>query len=403
MRSTNSIFRGILFLILFLSASKVAAQDYLMIRPGERIKGKVIRNFEYNIYKTLKFQTDDGKVMVYRPEEIHGFELESGRLFLTQIIPGRKDPVLVQRIFAGKVNLNHYAGRYFIENEGEMQVLEIKWKRTKVNGREVMAKQRPYLSIIQYHLSGQCSISLIPNIEKLEISEKRLIEVLIRYHECEGIEYTVHVENVPLLKLSPVLLVGQSMVNMIPNTKSAGRVDALETAIIPNLQVMLRLHSFKRAPKPFFEIGYGIRRESNVAYAELVRESVRITGREEFSSTGWYLPVSLNYMFYHSKIMDGYIGAGVTIWKTSIKSHTSMIDLNNPPNTFLYEESFYGRNIQQTVPSLKLGTNVLAGTRLRIVGELKTEYFTDHHNMNLLYNRASYHQLMTSFSLGLQY
>jgi hypothetical protein len=227
--------------------------------------------------------------------------------------------------------------------------------------------------------------------------------LLIRYHECESLSYTVHVEKIPLLKLSPVLMVGQSDMSIIPHTRTAGRKDAFEKRSHLEFTGLLRLHSFRKAPKTFLEIGAGYRNEDNALLSQLTESSVDIISREEFISSSWFYPFSINFHLIQSRFADIYLGGGGTYWRNKFQSQSSRIDLHQVSNVYLIEQTVFSKRRSQVGPVAKLGANIHTFSKLKIVAETRVEYMTDHHRLNLLYNRAIYNQLQVSFSVGVQY
>jgi len=111
-------------ILLGFIAASAQAQDYVIFPSGEKLAGSVVRNFDYNNYSSLIFRDESGHRRKYSPEEISGFELESGRYFISKILPGKDSPEFVQRVFSGTLNLDHTNGKYYVETPSDTYELK---------------------------------------------------------------------------------------------------------------------------------------------------------------------------------------------------------------------------------------------------------------------------------------
>jgi len=88
------------------------AQDYVIFHSGNKLHGIVLKNFDYNNYRSLLFRDESGQQIKYGPVEIYGFEVESCRTFIMKTLPVNERPDFVQRVFSGTLNFDHINGRF---------------------------------------------------------------------------------------------------------------------------------------------------------------------------------------------------------------------------------------------------------------------------------------------------
>jgi len=247
---------------------------------------------------------------------------------------------------------------------------------------EFIVNQKPYIRILQMVMAGNTKLNAYINVSIL--LEDSLIAIFIRYHKFESLSYKVHIENIPLLKISPVLMVSKSDMSIIPRSRTAGRKDAFKNRSHLEMQGLLRIHSFRKAYKTYLEIGAGYRNEGNALLSELKESSIHIISREEFSSSSWFFPFSINFQVLGTRFIDLYFDRGGTNWRNKFERQSSQIDLHQVSNIYLLEGRVLSKSRAHIAPAAKIGANIHTFSKFKIVAATNIEYMTDHHRLNLL-------------------
>jgi len=287
-----------------LSAAPSWAQDYVILPSGEQLEGKVVRKFDYNQYSKLKFIEHTGVHREFSPEEIKGFGLQNGRIFQVKLFQGMEQPVFVQRVFTGKINLIQYDGRFFLENDHQTLELKEQFTKKEIEGRYYSAHEKPYIGVLNIMMAGKCGTELNYFINYVRLVEESLIGILKKYHECEELDYEIQVLQIPLLRVSPLIKVGVANSMLVPHSRTVGRKDVLGNTFFPQVQASMRLHSFRNAPRTTLEIGVGYQLEKTSLFAELQEPGLLITGEERVRATSLTVPISYHYTFYNLHVLQ---------------------------------------------------------------------------------------------------
>lgn len=386
-----------------LCSGKIYAQDYLIHNSGEKEPGLVVRNFDYNRYQKVKFEHQNGQTKIYTPEEVSGFMLDNGRYFRTESLPNEILKQFAQILFTGELDLLAFEDKYFLKVADEIRELGATFTSEVVN-ENLIQYRKPYISTLNSSLSGDCAVKLQNEILKTKFSETSLISTLILYHECKMLDYSVHVDKIPLLQVSAIVAAGYIRQFTKPTATLTDRSDLFATNAFTAVQVGVRIHSYRKFPKAMVDIGLGYSVQNNSISSQWNEERTYVTGTEDFESYSWYIPVYFNYSFINTLNYNVYFGVGATYRKSYLTSNFSMVDetvkFNNTTN--LFERPIVQRDDEIVSPNIKMGAMLFNTRKVGVVFEVQAEYLPDHFSFNLGQHQQQYNQFYLSALVGIR-
>lgn len=395
---------GMMF-IAFSSLAQENKKDYVILQSGLKVSGQIVRSFDHQNYNSVKFISLLGEENTYLPSQIAGFGLDNGRLFYSVSLPGETEKVFVQQLLTGTLSLMGHKGQYYIDNGREITYLEAKYQETNVSGKTIVSFRKPFIGTLNILMAGECGAKLGSAISTTQYSEQSLIDILVKYHLCEGRPYEVHVERIPMLRLSPFLMVGGNVINSVVSSRKEDRQDAFENKFTPSILVGLKGYNFRNMPKIGFDFGLGYTKISNVVNSAYQNQALKLTGTEEFSISTVLAPFFINYSIYKNSQIETYLGIGGVYRMNTFKSEFAIQDKTTLHNdvTVLQEKPFvdYKKNIMS--PSLKLGGHFKHRNKLGFLVEMQVGHLRDSYTMTLEANTAIYNELMTSILFGIRY
>jgi hypothetical protein len=398
---------GIIWLMVFSGSLKAQdnTRDYVILLSGQKLFGQVVRDFDYNRYTSINFLNLLGERFTYNPEDIQGFGLNNGRLFYSKYLPGIKEKVFVQQLLTGTLSLINYQGKFFVVGEKEITELLAGYDDMKFDSRTLKTYKKPFIGTLNILLAGTCGFQLSYLINRANYTEQDFLDILSKYHICEGLDYSIHVGKIKRLRVSPSLGAGYSIFQTIVNNRSQGRNDILEKSGMPFFQAGVKVYQFRNYPKIGFDFGFGFAASNNTIDSEYINSEVTLTGTEQFKMTSVFVPLFFNYSLLRKKDIESYIGIG-GLYRSNVSESTFAIrDLTTNYNatTVLEEKPFMVLNNNMINPALKLGTHFNSSKKLGFLLELQLEYASSAFTSDLELNKATYNQLMSSFLFAIRY
>lgn len=381
----------------------VYGQDYLIHKSGEKEPGLVVRNFDYSRYQKVKFEHKNGQTKIYNPEEVAGFMLDNGSFFRVEDLPDENPKQFVQILFTGELDLLAFNDKFYLKVEDEIRALSAKYSAEVVNDNLIQYR-KPYISTLNSSLTGDCAIKLQNEILKSKFSQTSIISTLILYHECKMIDYSVHVEKIPLLRVSTIVSAGQIAQITKPAATLADRSDLFGSNIFTAVYAGARIHSIRNFPQAMVDIGIGYSIQNNSVRSNWEEERIYVTGTEDYESYSWFVPVFFNYAIVNRLNYKIYFGAGATFRKSYLTSNFSMVDetvkLNKTTN--LFERTIVHRDDKIVSPSFKIGTMMFNTRKVGIVFEVQADYLPEHFTFNLGQHQQLYNQVYLSALVGIR-
>lgn len=398
---------GIVWLMVLTNSLRAqdVNRDFVILSSGQQVYGQVIRDFDYSQYRVINFISPLGEKFAYQPKDIQGFGLDNGRIFYSKILPGMQEKVFVQQMLTGSLSLLSYKGNFFIEGEKEITELVAGYEKIEFDSRTLRTYKKPFIGTLKILMAGICGTQLSNLINRTNYSEQDFVEILSKYHLCEGLDFKVHIAQIKRVRLSPYLGAGYTLTQTSVNNRTSGRKDVLENAGMPFVLMGLKVYQFRNLPKIGFDLGLGFAFANNRLDSEYINPQVSFTGTEEFKFTSVYAPVFLNYSFHKSKSIESYLGLGAFFRFNTTAPTYAIKDLTTNYNaaTVLEEHSFLTWKKSMVNPSIKIGTHINAGKPLGFLVELQMEYAPSAFSAELGLNKASYNQLMGSLFFAIRY
>lgn len=390
-------------------ASSLKAQDnnkdYVILLSGSKLYGQVVRDFDKNRYTSIDFITLLGEQISYKPDQIQGFSLDNDRLFFSKTLPGIEGKVFVQQLLTGTLSLLRYQGKFYIEGQREITELIAGYEDIDFDSRTLKTYKKPFIGTINILMAGSCGVQLSSLINRSNYNEQDFLDILSKYHICEGLDYTIHIGKIKRVRFSPFLGAGYTLVQTNVNNRTQGRKDVLDNSGMPYFLAGVKIYQFRNLPKIGFDLGFGYAVSNNTINSEFINSEITLTGTEQFKMTSVFFPVFFNYSLIRKKDIESYLGIGGLFRSNVMESSFAIRDLttNFNASTLLEEEPFIDWKKSMLNPSFKLGTHFSTSRKLGFLIELQLEYASSVFTADLDVNKATYNQLMSSFHFAIRY
>jgi hypothetical protein len=402
-----------IFLLQFFSTvgsgflyAQEEGNDFVILNSGEKIYGEIIREFDQTHYTSVNFiSKNSSENLIYKPRDIKAFGLDNGWLFLSKLLPGIQEEVFAQKLLTGNLTLLSYKGNFYVEDAKEITLLAPEYKQEEIQGRSIEELKKPYIGSLNILMAGSCGISLSNQINRTNYAEQDLIEIISKFHLCEGREYEVHVEQIKRVRVSPFFGAGYAMFQTSVNDRVNGRRDVLEKDGMPFIMGGVKVYQFRNLPKVGFDLGLGLAFMNNTLDAEYINPEVTYTGTEEFRLTSLMLPVFVNYSIAKKRGVESYVGLGGVLRFNALHSTFAIQDRTTNYNaiTLLQETPFVEWKEVMVNPALKLGTHFQAEKSIGFLFEIQLEYAASAFSADLGLNKSTYNQLLGSLMFSIRY
>ncbi|WP_100627853.1 hypothetical protein [Algoriphagus formosus] len=389
-----------------VSPPSQSAQDYIVRLDGQKVQGQILMDFKKVTFDQIEFLTQGGEVEVFLPGELLEFGFESGRVFRTYEIPAKGNFVFGQLLFSSSLSLVKFVGDFYIDNGSDLFELKKSNRTVVYQGQKVSKQIREYVATLKTLMEGECGTQLAASIEKSDLVESKLIDLLEMYHKCQGQSYDVFVDRSPFLKLGFALGVGVSAENFIGEKVSQSRQDQISISAYPHFFGGLTLHSFRNTPRFQLELrAYysSFSGEINSSF-EGSNGSLEI-GEQPFNGTRIHFPIYLNYLFLKKgrTVFSG--GPMVSVVSQEITYENGRINNWNSSRT---EVVTFDRNHVQGLSSTvtygaKLSSITPIGSDLQLLIEAQVMPISDIFNVELPNNSRSHSSLIFSISTGIRF
>lgn len=362
--------------------------------------GTIVNTYDFNNVKTIKFRQNRGKAIEYGPDQIAAFGLENGRFFISRKLPNQEGLTFFQVILSGKLSLLKQKSTFYIENDYEIVPL-INSDQNPVGGKDPYHRynKRPYTGTLNLLLAGECGNHLIFPVMQSSYNETSLLSILAKYHECEGLEYKIHVTEMPLMRLSPVVtggiaLIGQNYYPVNPN-----HILLFDRNAFPMFQAGFKLHQFRKAPRLAFDLAVGYINKDNTLNFQLSDPEGLTTGTQTYRSSSLLVPIFVDYALFKVGSIGTYFGVGGVIRNTKFESDFAIVDHTLFANsiTTVTEEQFFFNEDKGFAPAIKLGAHINQGGKVGLLSEIQLDYQSNTREINFPATTTIYKQFTWSF------
>lgn len=350
-----------LFLLNLIALSVFSQQDtpknsIITLKNGSEIHGQLVSEFDLEDYTVIEFISESGEKSIFKPENISSFKLANGREFRSESIPGLENQVFVQVLVSGFLELLKWDRNYFVNSGDEMRELKVISTTKEVEGKTLTGSSNQYVGILKIAMNDDCGAGLGKEIESTKLTDSSLINLFEQYYACSGNNYKVNVSQVPISKMSFRIQGGVAFlgINKYQSNKDVNYF--LDKTTLPYFEVGVRFKEFRTAPRLLVDLGLGYISESNVANLESQLISFDLTGKQEYKSSSFLVPLQVSYVVFKKERNQIYAGTGLTFWFTKFeRGDGELLVDNGEQNNSVERSDFVDRKDQGISPNLKLG------------------------------------------------
>jgi hypothetical protein len=400
---------GLLFFGVFLWSNVLYAQsykDYIITQSGEKISGEVDRNYDFNRYRTLKFKTADGVTRSFSSNDLKEFKLSNGRYFRSIQLEGSNTKEFVQVLVSGKYTLLVGQKIYFIDHGDSLYKLDTKYIAKEFGNKNVsIYSRRPFQGVLIKLMAEECKLRLNALVNRTNYDEEQLIHFIRELHLCEGELYEVHVEKIPIIRFSPVVMAGATAAKFQEKVAIDGRTDVFENQMFPAIQGGLSIYGLRKLPRFSADIRIGYSVQNNTIHASHISTLEINSGKEKIKSSTLFVPIFVNYSVFRRGNSDFHIGVGGTFRHNSTTSEFAILDQTVLRNevTILTEKTFVSRMRSRVNPAFKVGSSIKLNKKLGGFVELQFDQMKNEYSVILPKQEMLYNQLFSTLSLGLKF
>lgn len=339
------------------SVSANGQGDYIILNDGTKLNGKLLSNYDFADYDEIEFSSSKG-IRKYGPLDIQSFGLENGRLFESLLLPDEEEKLFAQVLFTGQFQLLSQRSRFYIKSDaGGIDRLKIIERDSQPGIHE--KKVNLYISQLKIIMAGRCGIILGPKIETSRLDEQDLLKLMIDYHKCEDLPYVLHIQNIPLLKISPTAGLGLGYTGLKSISNQQGRGGEFVTPFNFSVFGGLRFHDFRNTPRISLDLRAGVNMMATTWNSSVSNGTFFVTSSEKITQTTFSIPLSLNYSLWKKEDREIYFGLMAGVWISQLKSDGGIVDLTVIQNeeTSLRQLSTIRIIESIFVPGMKVGSN----------------------------------------------
>lgn len=176
--------KSILFLCcLIVVSSQLSAQQsrpgFIVTHESDTVRGQIQNRYSYDDFVSCLF-LKDGNSTEYFPSDIQAFGYDDGK-FMRSVSEKYFGESLVQ----GTINLYTTEDQFYVEKEGEIYLLERKFVKTVIDGREGVKEDRKWQGILSVLISD-CITNSNEAVSNIKFLKESLIKLVLQYNRCKG-------------------------------------------------------------------------------------------------------------------------------------------------------------------------------------------------------------------------
>lgn len=397
------LFGLLLFSLTSYAQNEHISDSYVILSSGEELKGTIEGEFDIETYSQVAFKTNAGVRTIYQPGEIQAFGLANGRFFKSEIIPIQDQPVFVQVLVSGPIDLYKWDNKYFINRGEDILELKVNQSTRTENGKQINTNSNQYIGVLTLAMNDECGVDLRSEIEKTNLTDRGLISLFTQYYTCTSIDYEVHATQVPFSKLSFRVQGGLGFIGLAENESNKDVDYTLNKTSSPYFEIGIRVGEFRNAPRLLVDLGLGYMIENNTVSVMGEFISYDLSGTEKYKSSSFLVPIHLSYILYKQKRSELYTGVGLTFWMTKFKPEIGDLVIDNgEPEPNVISSTFVDRKKNGVSPNLKFGYRNILSENTRLFVELKSDLLIRNMNFYPQTYHGIYNYWVGTLSLGIE-
>lgn len=174
-------------------------EGYIITSPGDTLYGDIAYRSPAASLTECRFVRND-ELTIYSPDDLLGYGISDQRVYSSTVLNGTFVEVLVE----GPLSLFRGPDYFLLrkQNKDELYPLEASTSEVDVEGKTIIRTDNTWRGLVAFLISD-----CIPAREagaltrSLNLSQKELTRVVVRYNECLNAPYTVYNANTPWTKV----------------------------------------------------------------------------------------------------------------------------------------------------------------------------------------------------------
>ncbi|MGY6743832.1 MAG: hypothetical protein ACXIUQ_13925 [Cecembia sp.] len=398
-------------LLLFLfgtthAQSESTTHDFIILPSGSKEFGKIESKFDLQDYPFIRFTNVSGTTKEYTADELQGFGLANGRVFVSKPALTTNSQAFYQLLLQGKLSLLSLEELFYVDNGEELILLPKADKKELSNSRTFsISRKYPHIAILNILTSGKCGIKIQELIASTKYYEQDFLDVLTKYHTCENLPYDIVIDRVPKKIISPYVMVGLGQSEQLLNFRNAERTDAFVTGVSPTFIVGIKGHQIRNRPKFGYDIGLGVAFQEYQINTVQTHSSRQISGTQEFRSINLVLPAFLNYTLTKNQSMELYVGVGTWLGYSFLQEDFAVMDHRQSFSSIitLKEESFVDRKRVITNPAFKIGSHFKPTGKIGILLEYQATYSPQNFSIPIEDKTSVFSEINNTLLIGIRF
>ncbi|GHB50861.1 hypothetical protein [Mongoliitalea lutea] len=398
-------------LLLFLfgttkAQSESTTQDFIILPSGSKEFGKIESKFDLQDYPFIRFTNISGTTKEYTADEVQGFGLANGRIFVSKPWPNTNSQAFYQLLLQGRLSLLRLQELFYVDNGEELILLPKADKKELSNSRKFsISKKYPHIAILNILTSGNCGVKLQELIASTRYLEQDFLDVLSRYHTCENIPYDIIIDRIVKKIISPYVIAGVGQSNQLLNFRDAERIDAFVTGMTPTFIIGIKGHQIRNRPRSGYDVGLGVVFQKYQVNTVQSNPSSQISGTQEFRSINLVLPAFFNYTLTKNQSMELYMGIGTWLGYSFLQEDFAVMDHRQSFSSIitLKEETFVDRKRVITNPAFKIGTHLKPRGKIGFLLEYQATYSPRNFSIPIEDKISVFSEINNSFLIGIRF
>lgn len=313
----NRIALTIFFLVVITSSSFGQTdfrKGFIITHDNDTIDGLVEYRINAQNYRSCIFKGEQEE-REYYPTEIFGFGYYNDKFFSSQIVKG----FFVEVLVLGEISLFKSQNKYHLKKDTTVYDLESFTEEFEIDGKVVKRENNRWRGIISYLISD-CINNPNAVVSNLNLNEKSLTKLIVRYNKCKGIDFTEFKTSKPWIKFGYGAAVGisKSQLNLLKSSNPyyivpRPRPDDLYlpklsySSINPSIGVLLNIDFPRASERLAFQSELHF---SKVSYESSMNTRTYFYHDIYIDLSTLSIPLSLKYSFFERKY-GLYIQGGV--------------------------------------------------------------------------------------------
>ncbi|EMS35205.1 hypothetical protein C943_02280 [Mariniradius saccharolyticus AK6] len=397
----NRYFASLLLLILLSISSYGQDGDFVVLPSQEKVYGSMVNTFDFTNAKSVNFRnSSDQAVNQYMPSDLIAFGLDNGRYFKSIHLPEENEKVFVQVILSGEKSLYKYKKVFYIDDDGKLVKLNSSYSQSLgAESNTQRSNFKPFVNTLNLILAGDCGNSLVVTVMGAKYTENSLAEILSKYHECEGLEFINHIQEIPLVRISPMATAGLAFLNQDYYPINASKVMVFDRNSFPVFQAGVRFHQIRKLPRLAFDLSVAYMNRDNTLNYQFENSEGLTTGTQVYRSSSILVPMFVDYQLFKFGSVGTYIGLGGIVRNTSFEVDYAIVDYTLFFNsvTTVTEEQFFFNEDRDFAPAIKLGAHINQGKKVGLLSELQFDYQSKNTVRVWPYSDSTYKQFTVAF------